>query len=100
MRRARRAHGRNLDLIEQEDLVARSERYGKLLRESISGRLADLPCEVKVRGSGLISGIEFRSRSIDLMPALVERPRRECILVGGTGPGGRALSARRFPYLE
>jgi 4-aminobutyrate aminotransferase-like enzyme len=83
-----------LDIIEQEDLVVRSRRYGDLLRERISRCLAGLPCDVDVRGAGLISGIEFHSRSVDLMPSLVERLRSERILVGSTGPGGRTLKVR------
>ena len=47
-----------LEIMEREELVARAERMGALLRERLQP-LADLPNVAEVRGLGLMLGLEF-----------------------------------------
>ena len=50
---------RNLDIIENEGLVARAETMGELLRTKLSATLADHPMVGEIRGVGLIGAIEL-----------------------------------------
>ncbi|MEO8538153.1 MAG: aspartate aminotransferase family protein [bacterium] len=47
-----------LEIMEREDLVARSERMGALLRERLAG-IESHPNVAEVRGLGLMLGVEF-----------------------------------------
>jgi adenosylmethionine-8-amino-7-oxononanoate aminotransferase len=47
-----------LEIMEREDLVARSERMGALLMERL-GPLAEHPNVAEIRGLGLMVGVEF-----------------------------------------
>jgi len=49
----------NLDIIEREDLVARAERMGVLLRDKLHEALDDNPMVGEIRGVGLIGAIEL-----------------------------------------
>jgi putrescine---pyruvate transaminase len=49
----------NLDIIEREDLVARAETMGEVLREKLRSALADHPMVGEIRGIGLIGAIEL-----------------------------------------
>lgn len=51
--------GEVLRILEQEDLVAASERLGTSLREGLAGTLAGHPHVGQVRGRGLLVGIEL-----------------------------------------
>jgi putrescine aminotransferase len=49
----------NLDIIERENLVARAETMGEVLREKLRAALADHPMVGEIRGIGLIGAIEL-----------------------------------------
>jgi putrescine aminotransferase len=49
----------NLDIIERENLVARAEQMGVLIREKLTAALADHPMVGEIRGVGLIGAIEL-----------------------------------------
>jgi len=51
--------GEVLRILEQEDLVAASERLGRRLRERLESSLAEHPHVGQVRGRGLLVGIEL-----------------------------------------
>lgn len=51
--------GEVLRILEQEDLVAASERLGRRLRERLASSLAEHPRVGQVRGRGLMVGIEL-----------------------------------------
>ncbi len=49
----------NLDIIENENLVANSARVGAYLQDSLKAALRDCPLVAEIRGLGLFAGIEF-----------------------------------------
>lgn len=59
-----------LEIMEREDLVARSERMGALLRQRLDS-LADHPNVAEIRGLGLMLGVEFVKdrRTMERFPA-------------------------------
>lgn len=59
-----------LEIMEREDLVARSERMGALLRQRLES-LADHPNVAEIRGLGLMLGVEFVKdrRTMERFPA-------------------------------
>jgi len=64
-----------LDVIEDEQLVARATRAGERLRDALTTRLSGQPSVVEVRGAGLLVGLELRGagRALALGRALLER---------------------------
>jgi 4-aminobutyrate aminotransferase-like enzyme/Ser/Thr protein kinase RdoA (MazF antagonist) len=79
-----------LDVIEDERLVAHAGRVGEDLRTRI--RALGHPSIRDVRGAGLLTGVELdepqRAR------AVVDRLRREGVLIGRTGPRDETLKIR------
>lgn len=60
-----------LDVIEQEDLLARSRRLGQEVLNRLRRLTADLPAVKEVRGAGLLIGIELHDA--DLAEAVLYR---------------------------
>ncbi|MDO9202728.1 MAG: aspartate aminotransferase family protein [Hydrogenophaga sp.] len=60
-----------LDVIEQEDLLARSRRLGQETLDRLRRLTADLPAVKEVRGAGLLIGIELHDA--DLAEAVLYR---------------------------
>jgi len=60
-----------LDVIEQEDLLARSRRLGQEALDRLRRLTADLPAVKEVRGAGLLIGIELHDA--DLAEAVLYR---------------------------
>ncbi|MDZ4238815.1 MAG: aspartate aminotransferase family protein [Hydrogenophaga sp.] len=60
-----------LDVIEQEDLLARSRRLGQEVLNRLRSLTADLPAVKEVRGAGLLIGIELHDA--DLAEAVLYR---------------------------
>ena len=60
-----------LDVIEQEDLLARSRRLGQEALDRLHRLTADLPAVKEVRGAGLLIGIELHDA--DLAEAVLYR---------------------------
>jgi len=75
-----------LDVIEDERLVENAARVGAYLRAELDG------IGMPVRGRGLLLGIEFPDA--DAAERVVNRLRRDGILVGRTGPAGNVLKIR------
>jgi adenosylmethionine-8-amino-7-oxononanoate aminotransferase len=48
-----------LDILEREDLVARSARMGAVLRSALEDALGDHPHVADIRGLGLMQGLEY-----------------------------------------
>jgi 4-aminobutyrate aminotransferase len=65
-----------LDVIEQEDLLARSRRLGAEVLERLGGLTAGLPAVKQVRGAGLLIGIELCD------PDLAEAVLYRCLSAG------------------
>jgi len=55
---------KNIEIIENEELVKRAEKMGKYLREKLES-LLDLEIVANVRGKGLLHSIEFKSKCGD-----------------------------------
>ena len=74
----------NLDVIENEGLVARAGTQGEKLRGALAEAFADHPLVGEVRGAGLVAAVEFvaaRDPATRFDPALKVAPRivRECL---------------------
>ncbi len=91
---------RTLQILEDEDLVARAAVMGDRLRSALDERLADHPNVADVRGLGLLLGVELvKDRSTgasfdgSLTPLVVEEAlARDCwIYPAGSGPVPDAL---------
>ncbi len=89
-----------LDVIEDEGLVAHSERVGRYLREQLSAVTATDERVGDVRGSGLYAGVEIvddrSSREPDraTATAVVNGLRDRRVLVSATGRHGNVLKIR------
>ena len=69
----------NLDIVEEEGLVARAGEMGAYLNDALARAFADLPIVAEVRGKGLMAAVEF-ARPADggwqkFDPALQVTPR-------------------------
>lgn len=49
----------NLDIVEEENLVARAGEMGDYLNATLKSAFADLPLVAEVRGQGLMAAVEF-----------------------------------------
>ncbi|TMK91327.1 MAG: aminotransferase class III-fold pyridoxal phosphate-dependent enzyme [Actinobacteria bacterium] len=85
-----------LDVIEDEDLIARAGAVGSELRAAI--RAVDAPAIGDVRGLGLLTGVEIVDASGDPDPAraaaVKNAMRGRGVLVGSTGPLDHVLKFR------
>ena len=77
----------NLDVVENDGLVARAAEQGEKLRGALAETFADHPIVGEVRGVGLVAAVEFvaaREPSTRFDPALKVGPRivRECLSRG------------------
>jgi 2,2-dialkylglycine decarboxylase (pyruvate) len=92
----------NLDVIEQEDLLARARKLGELL----AARLAELERRFEivgqVRGVGLLWGIEIvrdadsRAEAPELAAAITVEAMERGLIVGGLRPGIREANVLRL----
>ena len=89
-----------LDVIERDDLIARSARVGDRLRDRLSSLADTHPLIGDVRGSGMLTGVEFvtdrtlRNPATPEASALVEHLKELGMLVGVDGPDGNVLKLR------
>ncbi|NMN04311.1 MULTISPECIES: aminotransferase class III-fold pyridoxal phosphate-dependent enzyme [unclassified Novosphingobium] len=89
-----------LDVIEREDLLARANRVGDLLRAELVELGRRFPLIGDVRGRGMLTGLEFVNDPAARSPAttqarlLVERMRENGVLVGTSGPHRAAFKLR------
>ncbi|WP_143465621.1 aminotransferase class III-fold pyridoxal phosphate-dependent enzyme [Kribbella sp. ALI-6-A] len=83
-----------LDVIEESDLVARSGVIGAELAAGLAELAPSLHDGVRVRGQGLMVGVDIPSEAGITAVELAERLREHGVLVGTTGPGGRVLKIR------
>ncbi|MGE6630792.1 aspartate aminotransferase family protein [Bacillus sp. NPDC077027] len=81
----------NLELMEKEKLVERSERIGKVLLEALE-ELKQHPLVGDVRGKGLLIGIEFVKDKTSKIPAdadvlgtLISECKKRGLLIGKNG---------------
>ncbi|TMM21544.1 MAG: aminotransferase class III-fold pyridoxal phosphate-dependent enzyme [Actinobacteria bacterium] len=85
-----------LDVIEDEDLIARAGAVGSELRAAI--RAVDVPKIGDVRGLGLLTGVEVVDASGGPDPAraagVKNAMRERGVLVGSTGPLDHVLKIR------
>ncbi|MDV3129447.1 aspartate aminotransferase family protein [Mycobacterium sp. 21AC1] len=94
------AAGAVLDVIEDEHLMANSDRIGGALREEISRLVAEHPRIGEVRGSGLYLGVEVvtdrHTASPDRAGAhhLVNAMRERRVLISVCGSHGNVLKVR------
>jgi L-2,4-diaminobutyrate transaminase len=77
----------NLDLIENEDLVATAARRGAHLHARLREELADHPLVGEVRGQALIAAVEFvrerdPARAFDAETKVAARITRRCLELG------------------
>jgi 4-aminobutyrate aminotransferase-like enzyme/Ser/Thr protein kinase RdoA (MazF antagonist) len=83
-----------LDVIEESDLVARSGEVGAQLAAGLTELAPSLHKAVRVRGQGLMVGVEIPPEAGITAEDLAERLRDHGVLVGTTGPGGQVLKVR------
>jgi 4-aminobutyrate aminotransferase-like enzyme len=85
-----------LDVIDQTGLVDQCGRMGERLRAGIAEIASRLHEEVRVRGQGLMIGVDVPPEVIPGVTAalLAERLREHGVLVGTTGPGGNVVKIR------
>lgn len=80
-----------LDVIEREDLIARANQVGDLLRTELRALARQFPLIGDVRGRGMLTGLEFvtdqaaRTAAPHQARQLVERMRENGVLVGTSG---------------
>ena len=85
----------NLDVIEQEDLLARATRLGAVLGPQLAELERKFEIVGQVRGVGLLWGIEVirdedsRAEAPDLAAAVTEAAMERGLIVGGLRPGIR-----------
>lgn len=89
-----------LDVIAREDLLARANRIGDLLRAQLRDLAQAFPLIGDVRGRGMLTGLEFTVDPAARTPApaqaarLVEAMRGNGVLVGTAGPHRSAFKLR------
>ena len=89
-----------LDIIRDEDLIARAARTGAALKAGLKGLMAKHSLIGDVRGTGLALGIELVLDRVTLEPAKNEAKRLpglvrdEGVLIGGEGILGNILKIR------
>jgi 4-aminobutyrate aminotransferase-like enzyme/Ser/Thr protein kinase RdoA (MazF antagonist) len=90
-----------LDVIADEDLVARAARVGAALRAGLAALRARHAAIADVRGPGLLLGVELPSGASSgadpaqsLASRVANRLRRRGVLVGTTGPRDDVLKIR------
>ncbi|MDX6248164.1 MAG: hypothetical protein QOF10_1524 [Kribbellaceae bacterium] len=83
-----------LDVIEDSDLVKRSGLVGAQLARGIGDLVADLHPAARVRGQGLMIGVDLPAGTSVSAAAVAERLREHAVLVGTTGPNGSVLKIR------
>jgi 4-aminobutyrate aminotransferase len=68
-----------IDVMEEEQLVARAARLGDLAMGRLRAAIGEHPAVVEVRGAGLMIGVEFRAhRGWTTAAAVQERVRATC----------------------
>ena len=84
-----------LDIIEDENLIARSATVGDHLRSEIADMADHIGVDVRTRGSGLIAGIEVvRDGPTRPVIDIVEAMKARRVLMSNTGPRGDVLKVR------
>lgn len=87
-----------LAVIEEEDLVARTEQVGSYLRQGLLTLAARYPLIGDVRGQGLLLGVELANEAREPAAAqarmVTEAMRERGILLNATGPAGNVLKIR------
>ena len=83
-----------LDVIEQNGLVERSGRIGAELAAGLADLAPRLHPATRVRGQGLMVGVEIPPEVPLTAADLAERLREQGVFVGTTGPGGTVLKIR------
>ena len=89
-----------IDVIEQEDLIERSNTIGAYMRSEIAKLASTHAIIGNVRGHGMVTGLEFVTDRNERSPAttetarLVELMRRERVLVGSEGRDANVLKLR------
>ncbi len=88
-----------LDVIEDEQLVARAAEVGAILRDGITGLAHSHPAIGAVRGWGQMTGVEIATGDGSTPdPELADRIknglREQGVLVGTTGPADNVLKVR------
>lgn len=69
-----------IDVMEEEDLVARAGRLGETAMSRLRRDIGDHPAVVDVRGAGLMIGVEFRAyRGWTTAASVQERVRAACV---------------------
>lgn len=81
-----------LNVMESENLPAKSERLGILLRSKLTDLQQRHPAIVDVRGAGLFIGVEMQDEAVARW--VVEQMRTERVLIGRTGIRGNVLKIR------
>ncbi|TCN31545.1 4-aminobutyrate aminotransferase-like enzyme [Kribbella orskensis] len=83
-----------LDVIEQNGLVEQSGRIGAELSAGLADLAPRLHPAARVRGQGLMVGVEVPPEAPLTAADLAERLREQGVFVGTTGPGGTVLKIR------
>ena len=89
----------NLDVIEQEGLLANAERMGRRLHAGLQTLVARHPIAAQARGIGLVQGLELADHGAE-SPELAARVCLACmergLIVGGLRPGIREGNTLRL----
>lgn len=89
-----------LDVFEQEQVPARVDRIGKLLRDGVRELLADSPHVAEVRGEGLVLAVEIvtdrttRTPDRERTSAVINAMRERRVLISGAGKHVNVLKVR------
>ena len=88
------AAGVVLDELDRLDAPARTARLGEQLRAMLEDAAARCSVPARVRGAGLLAGLELLDGAPGTAGELAELLRAEGVLVGTTGPRSEALKIR------
>ncbi len=89
-----------LDIIAEEDLVARARETGRHLMAELTARAARHPGLGEVRGSGLFIGLDVMPETAETgtggreAARIVNGLRERRVLISASGPGGNVLKIR------